>query len=48
MFEVLGTIRYERMGIIGAGEGMNSSVYRAFDPYLRRDIAVKVVSKAMF
>jgi eukaryotic-like serine/threonine-protein kinase len=48
MFEVLGTIRYERMGIIGAGEGMNSSVYRAFDPYLRRDIAVKVVSKATF
>lgn len=48
MFEVLGTIRYERLGIIGAGEGMNSTVYRAFDPYLRRNIAVKVVSKATF
>jgi serine/threonine protein kinase len=48
MFEVLGTIRYERMGTIGVGEGMNSTVYRAFDPYLRRDIAVKVVSKAKF
>ncbi len=48
MFEVLGTIRYERMGTIGVGEGMNSSVYRAFDPYLSRNIAVKVVSKAKF
>jgi serine/threonine protein kinase len=48
MFEVLGIIRYQRTGVIGVGEGMNSNVYRAFDPYLRRDIAVKVVSKAAF
>jgi serine/threonine protein kinase len=48
MFEVLGTIRYQQGGLIGVGEGMNSSVYRAFDPYLSRDIAVKVVSKSKF
>ncbi|MBZ5502183.1 MAG: serine/threonine protein kinase [Acidobacteriia bacterium] len=48
MFEVLGTIRYQQTGVIGIGEGMNSNVYRAFDPYLRREIAVKVVSKATF
>jgi eukaryotic-like serine/threonine-protein kinase len=48
MFEVLGTIRYQQTGVIGIGEGMNSNVYRAFDPYLQRDIAVKVVSKVKF
>src|SRR5712664_139919 len=48
MFEVLGTIRYQQTGLIGVGEGMNSNVYRAFDPYLEREIAVKVVSKARF
>ena len=48
MFEVLGTIRYQQLGVIGPGEGMNSIVYRAFDPYLQRNIAVKVVSKAKF
>src|SRR5262245_31073311 len=48
MFEVLGTIRYQQTGLIGAGQGMNSNVYRAFDPYLEREIAVKVVSKAKF
>ncbi|MBZ5527321.1 MAG: protein kinase [Acidobacteriia bacterium] len=48
MFEVQGTIRYHRTGVIGIGEGMNSTVYRAFDPYLQRAIAVKVVSKAKF
>src|SRR5712664_19291 len=48
MFEVLGTIRYQQTGLIGVGEGMNSNVYRAFDPYLEREIAVKVVSKAKF
>ncbi|HWZ96866.1 MAG TPA: serine/threonine-protein kinase [Candidatus Dormibacteraeota bacterium] len=48
MFEITGTIRYQQGGLIGVGEGMNSTVYRAFDPYLNRDIAVKVVSKSKF
>jgi serine/threonine protein kinase len=48
MVEIFGEIRYTQTGIIGSGEGMNSTVYRGFDPYLERDIAVKVVSKRKF
>jgi serine/threonine protein kinase len=43
MFQVYATTRYERLEQIGVGEGMNSTVFRAFDPYLKREIAVKEI-----
>jgi serine/threonine protein kinase len=48
MFEVYATTRYQQLELIGTGDGMNSSVFRAFDPYLRRYIAVKEISKSRF
>ena len=45
MFEVCAEIRYQQLEPIGVGEGMNSTVFRAFDPYLQREIAVKEISK---
>jgi serine/threonine protein kinase len=48
MFEVRGTITYQRLRPIGVGEGMNSNVYLSFDPVLRRDIAVKEIEKSKF
>lgn len=44
--EVYAGIRYQRQEAIGVGEGMNSHVYRAYCPYLQREIAVKEISKA--
>jgi serine/threonine protein kinase len=46
MFEVYATTRYQQLEQIGVGEGMNSIVFRAFDPYLQREIAVKEIRKA--
>lgn len=46
MFEVYATTRYQRIEPIGIGEGMNSTVFRAFDPYLQREIAVKEIEKS--
>lgn len=46
MFEVYATTRYQQLELIGTGEGMNSSVFRAFDPYLQREIAVKEINKS--
>jgi serine/threonine protein kinase len=46
MFEVYATTRYQQLERIGKGEGMNSIVFRAFDPYLEREIAVKEIRKA--
>lgn len=46
MFEICAETRYHQLELIGIGEGMNSSVFRAFDPYLQRDIAVKEISKS--
>lgn len=46
MFEVHATIRYQQIEPIGIGEGMHSSVFRAFDPYLEREIAVKEIRKS--
>ncbi|MFZ0770343.1 MAG: serine/threonine-protein kinase [Candidatus Sulfotelmatobacter sp.] len=48
MFEVYATTRYQQLEQIGDGEGMNSVVFRAFDPYLQREIAVKEIQKANF
>jgi eukaryotic-like serine/threonine-protein kinase len=48
MFEVYAQMRYHQLELIGAGEGMNSTVFRAFDPYLQREIAVKEIRKADF
>jgi serine/threonine protein kinase len=45
MFEVYATTRYQQLEQIGVGEGMNSIVFRAFDPYLQREIAVKEIRK---
>ncbi|MGB8580819.1 MAG: serine/threonine-protein kinase [Candidatus Sulfotelmatobacter sp.] len=43
---VHGRVPYERDERIGVGEGMNSSVFRARDPRLERQIAVKEIEKA--
>lgn len=48
MFDVYAQIRYRRIEQIGVGEGMNSLVFRAFDPYLNREIAVKEIDKSKF
>jgi len=48
MLEVLRQIRHSIIEPIGVGEGMNSAVYRAYDPYLQREIAVKEIQKARF
>lgn len=48
MFEIRGTITYQRGRQIGVGEGTNSRVFLSFDPILRRDIAVKEIDKANF
>jgi serine/threonine protein kinase len=45
MFEICAETRYQQIELIGVGDGMNSSVFRAFDPYLQREIAVKEISK---
>jgi serine/threonine protein kinase len=45
MFEVYAQTRYNRLEPIGIGEGMNSTVFRAYDPYLQRELAVKEISK---
>ena len=46
--QVYAQIVYERGPQIGVGEGMNSSVFLAFDPRVRRQIAVKEIEKANF
>lgn len=42
---IVGALRYERGTHLGAGEGMNSFVFRAKDPQLNREIAVKEIPK---
>ncbi len=46
--EVYAQIVYERGPQIGVGEGMNSCVFLALDPRIRRQIAVKEIAKANF
>lgn len=46
--DVIGHIRYTKLEQIGIGEGMNSTVYRATDPHLNGEIAVKEIPKATF
>jgi serine/threonine protein kinase len=41
--DVVGHIRYTKLEQIGIGEGMNSKVYRATDPHLNGEIAVKEI-----
>jgi eukaryotic-like serine/threonine-protein kinase len=48
MFKVYAQKRYDQIEPIGTGEGMNSSVFRAYDPYLKREFAVKEVRKDKF
>lgn len=46
--DVVGYIRYTKLEQIGIGEGMNSAVYRAADPHLNGEIAVKEIPKVSF
>jgi eukaryotic-like serine/threonine-protein kinase len=46
--KVLAEVEYEKLEQIGAGEGMNSLVYKARDPQLAGIVAVKEVEKANF
>jgi eukaryotic-like serine/threonine-protein kinase len=46
MFEITAEIKYQQIEPIGKGEGMNSIVFRACDPYLQREIAVKEIKKS--
>jgi eukaryotic-like serine/threonine-protein kinase len=46
--KVKATVEYEKIDQIGAGQGMNSEVFRARDPQLEGMIAVKEVEKARF
>lgn len=46
--KVLAKVAYERLEQIGAGQGMNSIVYRARDPQLAGVIAIKEIEKADF
>ncbi len=46
--EIIGSIRHDRQDQIGAGEGMNSEVFKAFDPQLGGEFAVKVIEKSRF
>lgn len=48
MFNVYAQTRYDRVELIGKGEGMNSTVFRSFDPYLQRELAVKEIDKNKF
>jgi eukaryotic-like serine/threonine-protein kinase len=45
--EVRAAITYRRLGRIGVGQGMNSEVFRALDPQLNTEIAVKEIQKAL-
>ena len=45
---VIGKICYQRIEQIGAGEGMNSTVYLAWDPQRKGQLVVKEVPKADF
>jgi serine/threonine protein kinase len=46
--KVVAEVEYEKLEEIGAGEGMNSLVYKARDPQLAGIVAVKEVEKANF
>jgi serine/threonine protein kinase len=46
--QIRASLDYERREQIGIGEGMNSTVWRAYDPQLRGELAVKEVPKANF
>jgi serine/threonine protein kinase len=46
--EIVGEIRHDRQHQIGVGEGMNSTVFKAFDPQLGGEFAIKVIPKSMF
>src|SRR5437667_2719035 len=46
--QVLGSITYERLKELGAGEGMNSKVYLADEPQLGGQVAVKEIDKSRF
>jgi len=48
MFDVRATITYQRLRELGVGQGMNSVVHLAYDPILRRNIAVKEIQKSKF
>jgi len=46
--DIVGEIKYEQRCRIGIGQGMNSVVYKSFDPQLGGDFAVKLIDKTMF
>jgi eukaryotic-like serine/threonine-protein kinase len=46
MFEIHAEIRYQQIRPIGIGDGMNSCVFQAYDPYLQRELAVKEIPKS--
>lgn len=46
--DIRAEITYVRRGQIGVGQGMNSEVYKAFDPQLGCELAAKEINKANF
>jgi serine/threonine protein kinase len=46
--EIVGSIKHVRICQIGIGEGRNSEVFRALDPQLGSEFAIKVVEKVRF
>jgi eukaryotic-like serine/threonine-protein kinase len=46
--EIIGSIKHDRQHQIGVGEGMNSEVFKAHDPQLGGEFAVKVIEKSKF
>jgi serine/threonine protein kinase len=45
---IVAEITHDRQHQIGVGSGMNSEVFKAFDPQLRGEFAIKVIDKSMF
>lgn len=46
--EEVAELRYDKLEEIGIGEGMNSKVYRVFDPQIGGEVAVKEIPKESF
>jgi serine/threonine protein kinase len=46
--EEVGELRYTKIERIGLGEGMNSEVYRGYDPQIGGEVAVKEIPKESF